>query len=182
MTPPAPAPAGTILTTRQHVVATAISQLGVREFGYNAGPQVDAYLVSVRAKSGQHWCAAFVSWCYQRAGVTAPPVTAWAASYFPRARRLYTRPGAPTIAPQPGDLIGLHYANLKRIGHVGFVERWRPERGQVVTIEGNTGADGSRNGDGVYRKRRLIRQVYTVASWIDDDLATLTFRRAARCG
>jgi CHAP domain len=164
------------------VVAAFTSQLGVKETGFNSGPQVNQYLASVRARSGQHWCAAFVSWCYQNAQVTTPPITAWAASFFPAAQRIYTRPGPLRKHPEPGDLIGLYYTNLKRIGHVGFVERWRPERGECVTVEGNTNDGGSRNGDGVYRKRRLIRQVYAVSNWIDRPLAALTFRQVPSCG
>ena len=47
----------------------ALSQVGVRERGTsNRGPEVDRYLASVGISTGAPWCAAFTSWCRQRAG------------------------------------------------------------------------------------------------------------------
>jgi hypothetical protein len=43
----------------------------------------------------------------------------------------------------------------------------------VVTVEGNTSPDAApgsaadRNGDGVWSKRRLIRQIFAVRDWME---------------
>jgi hypothetical protein len=33
-------------------------------------------------------------------------------------------------------------------------------------VEGNTNEAGSNEGDGVYKKRRLINSIYQVANWV----------------
>lgn len=65
--------------------------------------------------------------------------------------------------PRPGDVFSLYYKNLGRIGHTGIVESWGET--YVTTIEGNTNEDGSRDGDGVWRKKRLIKTIYRVSRW-----------------
>ncbi|MES3016403.1 MAG: hypothetical protein V4721_01435 [Bacteroidota bacterium] len=69
------------------------------------------------------------------------------------------------LHPQPADIFGLYFPEKKRIAHVGFVDEWKEP--WVVTVEGNTNAAGSRDGDGVYRKRRLVRTMYQVARYVN---------------
>lgn len=71
--------------------------------------------------------------------------------------------------PQQGDVFGLYFTKLGRIGHVGFVDQWGGPRGDdwVYTVEGNTNGEGSREGDGVHARRRLKRHIHIVANWID---------------
>jgi len=66
--------------------------------------------------------------------------------------------------PSTGDIFGLYFPERKRIAHVGFIDQW--DGTWMVTVEGNTNVSGSREGDGVYRKRRLVRTVYKVARFI----------------
>jgi len=56
-----------------------------------------------------------------------------------------------------------YFPDKKRIAHVGFVDSWDDK--YVITVEGNANEAGSREGDGVYRKRRLIGSIYQVARW-----------------
>lgn len=63
------------------------------------------------------------------------------------------RPALRVKEPLLGDIIILDYGNGQ--GHTGFVTAVNGE--WVDTIEGNTNSAGSREGDGVYRKRRLIK-------------------------
>jgi len=51
------------------------------------------------------------------------------------------------------------------VAHVGFVDQWQSK--YVITVEGNTNEAGSREGDGVYRKRRPIKSIYIVANYTD---------------
>ncbi len=75
------------------------------------------------------------------------------------------RGGGKLAAPGMGDVFGIYFPEKGRIAHVGFVDEW--EEPWVVTVEGNTNVLGSREGDGVYRKRRLTRSVYKVARYVE---------------
>lgn len=68
------------------------------------------------------------------------------------------------LLPQKGDVFGIYFNNVKRIAHAGFVDEWGDK--YVITVEGNTNEAGSREGDGVYRKRRPISSIYQVARWL----------------
>lgn len=70
----------------------------------------------------------------------------------------------PIPNPKTADIFGIYFANLKRIAHAGLVDEWGDK--YVVTVEGNTNEAGSNEGDGVYRKRRLISSIYQVADWV----------------
>ena len=151
---------------RQKLRATYTQEIGVREATkHNDGKRVEAYLHYCGLPKGYAWCAAFVSWCYGQAGMDKPR-NAQASALFPKERIIWKRgehlKNQPT--PQPGDLAGFYYPEHHRIAHVGFVDSFTTK--YVYTVEGNTNDNGSREGDGVYRKKRLIRQVYCVGRWM----------------
>lgn len=149
---------------RTLLTQTFSKEVGVREQGANRGERVGQYLASVGFDPGYAWCAAFVSWCFQQAGIEAPQ-SAWVPSYAIGQNIIYQRGEFIKQLPLSGDVFMIWYSRLKRPAHIGFVERW--EGRWVVTVEGNTNDDGSREGDGVYRKRRLQRQVWAVSNFID---------------
>ena len=66
--------------------------------------------------------------------------------------------------PTAGDVFGIFFAEKKRIAHCGFIDVWDSK--WVITVEGNTNEKGSREGDGVYRKRRLAQQLYCIARYV----------------
>lgn len=166
------------------------AELGVREAtGRNDGSQVEEYLRYVGLKKGNPWCAAFVCWAYGKAGV-ANPRTGYCPVLFPAARvvwsrklrvegsRLKVESAQPTTRnlqpfshntqpatriPSPGDVFGIYFPEKGRIAHVGFVDEWGDK--YLISVEGNTNEAGSREGDGVYRKRRLISSIYKVARY-----------------
>lgn len=148
----------TTQTTNQltnHLLNIARSQIGIREAtGNNDGTQVEAYLKVTNLPKGNPWCAAFISWVYQKAGFEKPQ-TAWSPALFPMARR--------TLNPQPADVLGIYSLKLKRIAHAGLVERRQDN--WIIAIEGNTNADGVRDGDGVYRKWRHLKTIKYFANW-----------------
>lgn len=140
------------------------SQIGVREAtGRNDGPQVEAYLKSTQMKRGAPWCAAFVTWCFDQVGIRNAK-SAWSPAWFPRSNTIW-RNATGGMTPTTGDVFGIYYSNLKRIGHVGFVDKWSGN--WVITVEGNTNDALSREGDGVYKRRRNIRQIHSVSRWIN---------------
>ena len=159
----AAAPAATPLREKDQIpllpmlplLPIALAELGVREWsGKNDGPKVEAYLAAAGLKKGQPWCAAFVSWVYQQAGYPKPR-TGWSPALFPASRLV--KKG------KPGVVFGIYYPELKRIGHCGFVLSETTD--WLLTVEGNTNGGGSRDGDGVYRKRRHSKTVHAYADW-----------------
>lgn len=146
------------------------SQIGVYEAtGKNDGPQVEEYLSSVGRKKGDAWCAAFVHWVLSRCDVNDIPFSGWSPSWFTK-NVIYKRGGKSNQTPQTGDVFGLYFLNLKRVAHVGFIDRWTDGSDYCITVEGNTSdantGNATREGGGVYKKRRLKRQIYIVSRWV----------------
>lgn len=137
----------------------ARSQVGVREVGHNCGPEVRVYLHYTGFDCGAPWCAAFVSWCFHQAGYDKPR-SAWSPAVASGKK-------VDKSQAKPGHVFAIYYSNLGRIGHVGFIEK--VEGNSVHTIEGNTNPMGSREGDGVYRKRRRITQIYKIVQHEDNN-------------
>jgi hypothetical protein len=141
---------------RERLVSIAQSQIGIREAtGHNDGAQVEAFLKVTNLPKGNPWCAAFVSWVFSKAGFMKPR-TAWSPDLFPLARQ--------TLLPQPADVLGIYSIKLKRIAHAGIVER--RQNNWIISVEGNTNTNGSRDGDGVYRKWRHIKNIAKFADWV----------------
>jgi len=99
------------------------------------------------------WCATFVSWLAYKTGVSDLfPRTASCAtgvSWFKQRGRFSTYPaiGAQVFYGPNGGT------------HTGIVYDY--DDTYIYTIEGNTNADGSAEGDGVYKKKRLRRSANT---------------------
>jgi hypothetical protein len=138
----------------------------VRELsGRNDGAEVEKYLASTGLGKGYPWCAAFVAWCFDEAGVHAIH-SAWSPSWFPRSATIYTKGRRDNQNPERADVFGIFYRHLDRIGHIGFIHDWPAGSDYVITVEGNTNNAGSREGDGVYKKRRVKRNIYKVSRWV----------------
>ena len=140
-------------------------EIGVRErTGNNDGQRVEEYLRSCNLKKGNPWCAAFVTWTFKQAKVDAI-VSAYSPSWFPKKSTIYTRGANGNKTPQKADVFGIYFSNKGRIAHVGFIDVWE-DNSYCITVEGNTIDEGSREGDGVYRKRRLKNQIYKVSRFL----------------
>jgi len=148
------------------VVERARSYIGVREAtGNNDGEEVGYFLSTTGLGEGYAWCVAFLNAIHEECGQPTPEKGAWSPAWFPSSRTIYIRGKAEGISPQPGDVGGIYFRSKGRIAHGFLVEEWGNKI--VTTIEGNTNEAGSREGDGVYRKRRLKKQVYKVSRWRD---------------
>jgi hypothetical protein len=157
--------------SRERVLTVARSLIGTQErTGNNDGETVDRILASVGLEgTGAPYCAAFMRYCYDRAGLRlVGPRSALAAVWVRDPSWTLARGGA---LPRPGDAWGIWFASKNRIAHTGMVEQWG--KTVVTTIEANTspeavaGSAADRNGDGVWRKKRLKNQIYSVRNWID---------------
>lgn len=152
---------------KQRVVDIYTAEIGVRELtGNNDGVRVVEYLKSANLAKGNPWCAAFVTWTFKQANIKAV-VSGWSPSWFPVANTIYTRGKVNNRSPDRADVFGIWFQNKNRIAHVGFIDEWVEGASYAITVEGNTNEAGSREGDGVYRKRRLKSQIYKVSRWVN---------------
>lgn len=141
---------------RERIIHIARGELGVREaIGNNDGRRVEEYLATTGLRRGSPWCAAFISWIFAKAGYKEP-CTAWSPALFNN--RVDTK------EVKPANILGIWFADKQRIAHVGLIERRQDD--WLLSIEGNTNVMGSREGDGVYRKRRHMKTIYCYADWI----------------
>jgi cell wall-associated NlpC family hydrolase len=142
---------------RERIVDIARNEIGVREAtGNNDGVRVEEYLAHTGLGKGHAWCAAFVSWCYGQAGLPAPR-SAWSPALFPVARS-YTKGQEQRRAVQPADLFAIYSRKLRRIDHVGIVQKM--EGDWIKTVEGNVG-------NRVLSKRRPLATIYAFSNWLD---------------
>lgn len=126
----------------------------VRERGPNRGPEVEAYLARVGLNPGYPWCAAFVTFHYLAAGGDRKRLPTRPASVcsWVRGRGFRVTDSADEV--RRGDAFA--WCNADGTGHMGFIVKVvrTPVGAWIHTIEGNTNAAGSREGDGVYRRVR----------------------------
>lgn len=164
-------------------MAVAESLMDVREAtGRNDGYAVEYMLNRVDMPAGLSWCGAFIYTVMDAAGVELPgrpAAYAWAATWTAshviwRNDHRRTRAGvereqtARASGIVPGDVFGIYYSSVGRVAHVGIVKDWGvPSEQYALTVEGNTGSGDAltREGDGVYCKRRLKSQIYAVSRW-----------------
>ena len=111
--------------------------------GSNDGIRVREYLRSAGILDPAPWCAAFVHWGCQKAGVEG--FGAWTPSWLKSSLEI--------DEPCRNSWGLVFYPRLGRFGHI-FVVTKVLLNGMIETIEGNTSIDGSREGTGVFRRVR----------------------------
>lgn len=153
-------------TLKQNEVRkTYTAEIGVRETGFNKGKRIEEYLRSANLKPGNAWCAAFITWTFKQCDIKAV-VSGYSPNWF-QSNVVYKRDDNINrhYSAAAGDVFGLYFESKKRIAHVGFIDK--QEGNYYITVEGNTNEAGSREGDGVYRKRRHIKTIYAISRWIN---------------
>lgn len=140
------------------------SQIGVTEKprGSNSGNEVNKYLRSVHINYPAPWCAAFVHWCLDSAGIYNT-ITA----YSPTAQNnnnlvYYNHRLLKTLLP--GDVFTIYFPSLKRIAHTGFANH-QINNSIIETVEGNSNDGGSREGYGVFKRKRSLHTLYSISRW-----------------
>jgi hypothetical protein len=127
----------------RRMVDIALSQVGTRErnsdgsYGSGNFTEYGAWY----GLDGQPWCAMFVSWAADRAGVLNDVVprhasTARGVSAY-QEKGLYAPRGSGYI-PREGDAIYFHNPATGRVNHVGIVVAFDHTNQRVYTVEGNT--------------------------------------------
>lgn len=152
------------ISLRDGVKKTYTAAIGVRErTGRNDGADVEKYLAYVWLKPGNPWCAAFVSWTLGQNGIKK--ARSGGCVQLMEQGTTIVKSHKITRTPNPGDVFFIYYPAKKRVAHTGFIDQWKST--YLITVEGNTNEVGSREGDGVYRKRRLKSQIYAVNTYIN---------------
>jgi hypothetical protein len=152
------------------IVMRAIDEIGVRESPRNSnrGDQVDLYksATNLDPKQAWPWCAAFVCFivresltkCGIKQTATFKRPTTAGAWDFIRWSKEQDNSTSTLVSPkakdiQPGDVI------VFKFSHIGIATSNANTMGEFQTCEGNTDENGSREGGGVYSKKRDIASV-----------------------
>ena len=153
-----------VFDIRQALVDTFYNYINVRELtGNNDGPEVEMFIAAsgLDPKGGYPWCASFISYIYQANGLGVPPFSARAAAWFPPEKLI------PDKTAISGDVYSLYYPSLGRIGHIGmYLLPYENETPYIVGGEGNTNAEGSREGNRVAKRMRPRATIHNSANWV----------------
>lgn len=153
------------------IAEVARQYIGTKETSTNQGPHLAEFWAATNypdgAKDRQPWCSAFATFCVREGdrrspelALRVPPVFPAVAQWLPWARDpktgcvIFTAKDveAAKFTPMAGDIVVF----LPRLSHIGIVAQDYHGVGPVATIEGNTNAAGSREGDGVWAKSRAL--------------------------
>jgi hypothetical protein len=161
------------LSLRERLIAIARRDFGAEETSPNRGPAIEKFWPATSYPEGYHerapYCAAAV--CYwvrewlkdpdvlSALGKTAaqaeqwrcqsPAAFGWEKWAYDRHVKIF-KPGSGTIL-HTGDIV------IFTFSHIGLLYDDAP--GTLYTIEANTNASGSREGDGIWQKTRPLKHV-----------------------
>lgn len=141
-------------------------QIGIREAtGKNDGPEIKLWLASVGLKQGNPYCAAFVHYGLNISGVKNN-ISGYSPTAFDRKKAVWFQ-NKFLEEPEPGDVFTLYFPSKKRIAHTGFFDH-KVNSTIYETVEANTNDQLSREGDGVYRKKRSFKSTYAITDFIEN--------------
>ena len=166
-------PISCIRDVRNNVVDTLDFYLFVEEAtGNNDGYWVEKFIEStgLNPQGKYPWCAAYITYGFKVNGLEAPKYPARASSWFDSEHLI------PNEKAKEGDLGSLYYQKLGRIGHiVSYVKPFGTPGQYVITREGNTNRDGSREGNKAAKKYRLKRTIHSSSDWISPQVKECRF-------
>lgn len=169
------------MDARERVYKIALGEVGMTEKGHNNNPKILEFHRSVNSSLAKirpvpPYCASFVWWCFQRAGVKPTRIKnpARARDWFAAKDRIVltqqTLRGNQRMMklPEKGDVIGYVFSG-GTISHVEIFERFDLDNGWVWAVGGNTSARQSatsvnREGEGVFYVKRKLKMVYAIAN------------------
>jgi hypothetical protein len=145
---------------------------GIKEVGNNQGfdnKNFEQMMFEVGWWKGAAWCAFSLKLIYQLAGIKTT-VTGWSPTAYNKKHVIFTD-GKLREPIKPGDSGTLSYAKYKNnpkrfkaIGHA-FIIKKTVGNSAVVTGEGNTDGNGSREGNGFYEKIRPLNANIHITRW-----------------
>ncbi|MCA1839940.1 MAG: CHAP domain-containing protein [Actinobacteria bacterium] len=141
--------------TANSAIQIANSQTGYHE-GRSNGHWNNAQKYAVQLPGiadNQAWCDTFANWCLWQVGVSVPDGAISAGCAVSVAA--YKKAGRWTEYPGIGFQV---FYGPGGGTHTGIVTDY--DDTYIYTVEGNTNTDGSAEGDGVYKKKRLRKVAY----------------------
>ena len=151
--------------TAESVLKVAASQVGTRSgkkyWDYvrttgvtkNMGPYVDG--------KSTPYCACYASWVFHEAGAKCPGLPATSCTYQIYPAALKARAVVPVSQAKPGDVILFNFdRSPEDAEHVGIIKE--VHEGYFKTYEGNTNAQGSSTGGGVWEKYRPKSNTFAI--------------------
>lgn len=146
----------------QRILALARAELGTREQPAGSGTVKynTAYYGHAVCGTGYAWCAVFVWWLFQRAGLSQLYYDGGKTAYVPALLAWAERKGWTVQMPRAGDLVCFDFNGNRRADHIGICESW--DGHDVTTIDGNTGVNSQASGGCVMRRRRNGRYILGV--------------------
>lgn len=144
------------MPTAEALLRVATGELGTKEFpeDSNKVKYNTAYYGREVSGSAYPWCAVFVWWCFQQAGVELPVKTASCTALRNAAKRAGMWV---TGNYKPGDVVIYDWTNDGTLDHCGIIET--VTNSGVVAIEGNTAVGNDSNGGAVMRRTRTTAQI-----------------------
>lgn len=145
------------MTDREKIIEAASGELGVKEQPANSNLQKFGKWYGMDAVA---WCAIFVSWCYDQAGVTLPNInTIKGFHYCPTMYNWAKRMEKITIDPFMGDIVLFDWEGDGKANHTGIFVEWIEKGKTFKSIEGNTSPSNESNGGEVMLRNRKLSQV-----------------------
>ena len=138
---------------------------GVEELtGNNDHPMITIAmnLCGLSGDKGYPWCAACMAEIYDNANIPAPH-SARVVNWFKQNVVWKREWGEKLFTIQPGMVGAIYYNRLGRYGHIVLIVR--EDNNNYYTLEGNTNAAGSREGQGFYKKIRSKQNIAAIADY-----------------
>ena len=143
--------------TAKDVMKYAISQIGVKESpaGSNKVKYNTWFYGKEVSGSAYPWCAAFVSYVFNKVGASSIFYKGIKTAYCPNIEAWGKEENliVSKSSGQYGDIVLFDFSGSGISGHVGFIEKKNGD-GTYSTIEGNTGIGNNANGGMVMRRTR----------------------------
>lgn len=160
-----------------------VIEIAKQEIGYAEGTNNDTKYGKWYGLNHNPWCAMFVSWVFDQAGLVKHIAASGKKGFASCAAGLawFTKKNKliPIGQAKAGDIAFFQFDTDAEPDHVGIVIKNNPVTKVLVCIEGNTssGKVGSQaNGDGVYKRKRPYKYVLAVARPVKEkhEASTLT--------
>lgn len=189
---------------REDIINVALSQVGYREGNYSGdtGGENDGYynnytetnywyhnyVSSDMPIGGSYapWCATFVSWCAEMAGIPSSIIgrSTCASRHSYGFDVVFYAGGSTLYSSSDNDSRFMGYNYTPKKGDLFFTRSWSHvglvvgvDGAYVITVEGNTNSDGSAEGDGVFRRssRRIVDLYFGVPDYEESYVASCTY-------
>lgn len=140
------------------VVQAAIGELGYSESPKDSNMQKYGFWYNMNSVP---WCAIFVSWCYNQAGVSLGYIDSdRGMHYTPSALNHFKLNNEVVTSPLPGDIVFFDWQGDGKVDHVGlFLQDY--DKISFFSLEGNTAVgDNSNGGQVMLRLRRYKNTIF----------------------